>query len=99
MTTGRAAGFSHPFPTRRTTLRAGAVGILGLGLAQSSVGRPEPADEKPAAKVVHIENLVYGQIHGAGLLADVAYPESKERLPAILSVQDRKSTRLNSSHL
>ena len=27
-----------------------------------------------------------GQVHGAGLLADIAYPESKEKLPAIISV-------------
>jgi acetyl esterase/lipase len=32
------------------------------------------------------EDVVYGRVHGAGLLADIAYPESKERLPAIISV-------------
>ncbi|MEO2046919.1 MAG: prolyl oligopeptidase family serine peptidase [Pirellulales bacterium] len=32
------------------------------------------------------EDLVYGRVLGAGLLADVAYPESTEKLPAILSV-------------
>jgi alpha-L-fucosidase 2 len=42
------------------------------------------ADEKP--KIVFQENVVYGQVHGAGLLADVAYPESKQPLPAIISV-------------
>ncbi len=44
------------------------------------------ADDKPAAKVTYVEDLVYGKVHGAGLLADVAYPESKEKLPAIISV-------------
>lgn len=32
------------------------------------------------------EDVVYGRVHGAGLLADVAFPESKELLPAIISV-------------
>ena len=38
------------------------------------------------AKIVYRENIIYGQVHGAGLLADVAFPESKAPLPAILSV-------------
>ena len=33
-----------------------------------------------------MEDIVYGRIHGAGLLADVAYPESSAPLPVILSV-------------
>jgi acetyl esterase/lipase len=32
------------------------------------------------------EDVVYGRVHGAGLLADIAFPESKEPLPAIISV-------------
>lgn len=32
------------------------------------------------------EDVVYGRVHGAGLLADVAWPESDDRLPAIISV-------------
>jgi acetyl esterase/lipase len=38
------------------------------------------------AKITHIDDLVYGRVHGAGLLADVAYPASKEKLPALISV-------------
>ena len=38
------------------------------------------------AKIAFHENVVYGQVHGAGLLADIAYPESKAALPAIISV-------------
>jgi acetyl esterase/lipase len=48
-----------------------------------------PADDAAAnepAKIVVLENAVYGQVHGAGLLCDIAYPESKEPLPVILSV-------------
>lgn len=44
------------------------------------------AQEKSSPKITFVENLVYGQVHGAGLLADVAFPESKDRLPVILSV-------------
>ena len=37
-------------------------------------------------KIVYREDVVYGRVHGAGLLADVAYPEPAESLPVILSV-------------
>ena len=47
------------------------------------VKHPAIADE---AKITFVEDLVYGKVHGAGLLADVAYPESKKPLPAIISV-------------
>jgi acetyl esterase/lipase len=33
-----------------------------------------------------MEDVVYGRVLGAGLLADIAYPESKQLLPAIISV-------------
>ncbi|HUG70317.1 MAG TPA: alpha/beta hydrolase, partial [Pirellulaceae bacterium] len=45
------------------------------------------ADEaKPASEVVVHEDLVYGRIHGAGLLADVAYAKTDAPKPAIISV-------------
>ena len=44
------------------------------------------ADEQADSKIVYREDVVYGRVHGAGLLADIAYPESKEPLPAIISV-------------
>ena len=47
------------------------------------------ADEDPRAeptKITYKENVVYGKVHGAGLLADIAFPISDEPLPAILSV-------------
>jgi acetyl esterase/lipase len=37
-------------------------------------------------KVILRADIVYGRVHGAGLLADIAFPESKEPLPAIISV-------------
>src|SRR5882762_435590 len=44
------------------------------------------ADEKAPAKIVAREDVVYGRVNGAGLLADIAYPETKAPLPAIISV-------------
>jgi acetyl esterase/lipase len=38
------------------------------------------------AAIEYRENIVYGQVHGAGLLADVAWPVSDEPLPALISV-------------
>jgi acetyl esterase/lipase len=38
------------------------------------------------APVVVKKDVVYGNVHGAGLLADVAYPEGKTARPVILSV-------------
>lgn len=46
---------------------------------------PATAQEKPAKLVVK-NDVVYGTVHGAGLLADLAFPEGKSRLPVILSV-------------
>jgi len=44
-------------------------------------------DEKKTDKlIVYKEDVVYGRVRGAGLLADVAYPASKKPLPAIISV-------------
>jgi acetyl esterase/lipase len=38
------------------------------------------------AKVIAKQDVVYGRVHGAGLLADIAYPEAQGPLPAIISV-------------
>ncbi|MEW6304492.1 MAG: alpha/beta hydrolase [Verrucomicrobiota bacterium] len=37
-------------------------------------------------RIIRRDDVVYGQVHGAGLLADIAYPESQAELPAIISV-------------
>lgn len=45
------------------------------------------ADErKDDAKIVVKEDMVYGKVQGAGLVADVAYPEGNGPFPAIISV-------------
>jgi acetyl esterase len=38
------------------------------------------------SKVTVQEDLIYGRVAGAALAADVAWPETKELLPAIISV-------------
>ncbi len=50
-------------------------------------GEPaNPNEPEAEAKVTYLEDVVYGRVHGAGLLADIAYPASTEKLPAIISV-------------
>src|SRR6185369_16616571 len=61
--------------------RGNVVWLLAV-CAAMALTQQAPADDK----IVFVEDLVYGRVHGAGLLADVAYPESKQPLPAILSV-------------
>jgi acetyl esterase/lipase len=48
--------------------------------------QPGSGEKIPAVKVVYVEDVVYGRVQGAGLLADVAYPEGRQSLPVILSV-------------
>lgn len=72
--------------TKRCTLPLFAFLLLVFPAAGRAVG----GDETPAAtdrtKIMYRENVVYGQVHGAGLLADVAFAKSDDPLPAILSV-------------
>ena len=64
--------------------------LLCPAVRADPLDRANDADEKPAAsnakKIVYREDVVYGRVRGAGLLADVAYPVSKKPLPAIISV-------------
>ncbi|MGH6891215.1 MAG: prolyl oligopeptidase family serine peptidase [Dongiaceae bacterium] len=49
----------------------------------------QPAKDSAATgspKIVRQDDVVYGRVHGAGLLADIAYPEAKQKLPALISV-------------
>ena len=54
-----------------------------LAAAQARTDEPPPSQP---AKVVVKKDVVYGNVQGAGLLADIAYPEGKGRFPVILSV-------------
>ncbi len=58
--------------------------LLLLALAGLlSVARVAIGDD---AAIEYREDIVYGRVHGAGLLADVAWPVSDEKLPALISV-------------
>jgi len=76
-------------PNRVTSARVALVLVLVVlatvtsALSESDFAR---AGEQGVAKIVQREDVAYGRVHGAGLLADIAYPESKEPLPAIVSV-------------
>jgi acetyl esterase/lipase len=59
-------------------------GSLANRAVQSAAAQSAAGNDAP--KVTVQEDVVYGRVHGAGLLADIAWPESKEPLPAIISV-------------
>jgi acetyl esterase/lipase len=48
----------------------------------SRAAQPDAAQPKVIAK----QDVLYGRVQGAGLLADIAYPEGKGPFPAIISV-------------
>ena len=54
--------------------------VLGMTAFGAEVG------QESDLKIVYKEDLVYGRVHGAGLLADVAYPVVDRPLTAIISV-------------
>ena len=73
--------------TRSTILiLAGSLLMFVLLASQFFVPATSQAEEKAPSKIVSREDVVYGRVSGAGLLADIAYPESNELLPAIISV-------------
>ena len=59
-----------------------------LAVAETSAVEPGKTESKKPqdTKITYKEDVVYGRVRGAGLLADIAYPESKQPLPAIISV-------------
>ncbi|MDA0586782.1 MAG: prolyl oligopeptidase family serine peptidase [Planctomycetota bacterium] len=65
-----------------------AVTAAASALACVAMSVPSNAADKPDTpmKITEKEDLVYGRVDGAGLLADVAWPESDKPLPAIISV-------------
>jgi alpha-L-fucosidase 2 len=65
-----------------------ALTLLSIG-KQERNARAAPAKGSgpdKEAKIVFKEDVVYGRVQGAGLLADIAYPEGKGPFPVILSV-------------
>ena len=60
--------------------------VLIAILLGSTVATADDDDDDAATDITVREDLVYGRIHGAGLLADVAYPTSDKPLQAVISV-------------
>src|SRR5262245_10041137 len=48
----REAGHAHTLPSRRTALRAGAIGLLGLGMSELSALRAVANGDTPKARSV-----------------------------------------------
>ena len=71
-------------PSNRTRLFAAVCALTAIAAAADLSAADAPS--KPSTNITVREDVVYGRVHGAGLLADIAFPESKEPLPAILSV-------------
>ena len=62
--------------------------ILAIGQQQrkASAGPAKDSGPNKEAKILFKEDVVYGRVQGAGLLADIAHPEGKGPFPVILSV-------------
>lgn len=72
--------------TKHCTLPLFTYLLLVFPAAGRAAGDDETAAVAARTKIMYRENIVYGQVHGAGLLADIAFAESDDPLPAILSV-------------
>lgn len=57
--------------------------LLFVGVCQADA---QQSDQRAKAAIVHMPDVVYGKVYGAALIADVAFPETSRKLPAILSV-------------
>lgn len=61
---------------------AGAANLLAAGEPPKPLSTASEGDRR----IVHQESIVYGQVFGAGLLADIAYPAAGGSFPVIISV-------------
>ncbi|MFO1095153.1 MAG: alpha/beta hydrolase fold domain-containing protein [Planctomycetaceae bacterium] len=68
--------------------RYAAILAWGLVILSATVNAGDDATQNQAAvaNVIVKNDVVYGTVHGAGLVADIAWPEGKQPLPAIISV-------------
>jgi hypothetical protein len=62
--------------------------LLLSTLLLATAAQPVQAQSAHAqpSKIIVQKDLVYGRVQGAGLLADIAYPEGSQKLPVIRSV-------------
>ena len=65
-----------------SVLRASVACWIVMMLPAAAAISADPA----GGKIIEKQDVVYGRVHGAGLLADIAYPESDKPIPAIISV-------------
>lgn len=70
----------------RINARSLACIVVVAWLASPFVAETRAEDTASESDIVVREDVVYGRVHGAGLLADVAYPKSDGPTPAIISV-------------
>lgn len=66
----------------RTTLVL--LSFVGVSLAHVKPATTQADDQPP--NIISKQDVVYGRVHGAGLLADIAWPEGQEKCPVIISV-------------
>jgi acetyl esterase/lipase len=67
----------------RKTRGIGIVAALAAAVLSGASPRTTRADE---ANIIYKEDVVYGRVQGAGLLADIAYPDGKGPFPVVISV-------------
>ena len=72
--------------TKLLTPSAFIVTMLACLLSVNGLTADENRSADEPIRITYKENVVYGNVHGAGLLADIAFPVSDDPLPAILSV-------------
>lgn len=63
-----------------------SLGSASICLASLLTANTWAQGSKPNDNIVIQDDLIYGRVQGAGLLADVAYPQSDDLVPAIISV-------------
>jgi acetyl esterase/lipase len=68
---------------RQATVELLLLIVTGIAFADDTAAT---AKQPASPRIVVREDVAYGRVHGAGLLADIAYPESSHPLPAIISV-------------
>src|SRR5687768_5496661 len=83
----RTSNFRIPMKTRRNAAPV-AFHLLAVAAMASLLAAPDvvQADQPASPRIVHHQDVAYGRVHGAGLLADIAYIASKEPLPVMVSV-------------
>ena len=68
----------------RFFLGAFVMACCSIGFGQETAVSESVTSSEP--KITYREDVLYGRVQGAGLLADIASPESGKPLPAIISV-------------